>query len=790
MAARSIHKKRRRQVPQQQPRAWRGRLRAFGWRLSLFALVALAGYVAWLDLSVRNQFEGKRWAVPAQIYARPLEIYAGMELSADDFARELATAGYHTSAQLDRPGSYFREGNTLHVATRAFDFWDGKEPARRLQLRFDGQRLASLRQDQEHLPLVRLDPALVGRIYPAHHEDRILIRLDEVPPLLVKALIAVEDRSFFSHLGLSPRGIGRALYANLRALAPVQGGSTLTQQLAKNFFLTDERSLGRKLNEAIIALLLEAHYTKEEILEAYLNEIYLGQQGGRAIHGFGLASQFYFGRPLAELQLPELALLVAQVRGASFYNPRRNPKRALKRRNLVLETMAEQGFITPREAARARSRPLGVIPKPSSGNTPYPAFLDLVRQQLKRDYRDEDLRSEGLRIFTTLDLQVQWSTERALSDRTGQLEKEVRIPQGQLQGAAVVTNSESGEVLALVGGRDPRLPGFNRVLDAVRPIGSLIKPAIYLTALEMSEEYTLVSELDDGPLSVGGLKGNVWSPRNYDGKHHGRVPLYRALANSYNLATVRLGLSLGLGRVVDTLHRLGVERDVPAYPSMLLGAVALSPLEVTQMYQTLASAGFRMPLRAIREVTDPEGRLLQRDGLSVVQAFDPGPVFLLTRAMEEVMHTGTGRSVNTHLARSLTLAGKTGTTDDLRDSWFAGFSGDRVAVVWLGMDNNEPARLSGASGALRVWGDVMQAISPRALIAEAPDTIEWHWTDLGARLRTDADCPGAQRMPYIAGSAPIYTPCGTVGDLSKSKRDTTTGIGIIDRFVQLLRRKD
>ena len=715
----------------------------------LLGLAALLAYTAWLDSEVRRQFEGKRWALPAQVYARPLELYPGAPLDVGRMLAELKRLGYRADNHPDRPGTYARLGRSLVLTTRAFDFWDGSEPSRQLRLEFDRHALRDIwRADTgDAVDLLRLDPPLIGRIYPAHKEDRVLVRLDEVPPLLIDALLTVEDRDFYRHHGVSPRAILRALLANLRAGHTVQGGSTLTQQLVKNFFLSSERTLTRKLNEALMALLLEWHYDKDEILEAYLNEIYLGQDGRRAIHGFGLASQFYFERPLGQLKVEQIALLVALVKGPSFYDPRRFPERARERRDLVLRLMAELGMLDPAIAGAARARPLGVTPRATSGITRLPAFMDLVRRQLRRDYSDEDLRSEGLRIFTSLDPEVQQAAEAALSEQLA------RLPGEDLQGGSVTVDVASGEVLAVVGGRDPRFAGFNRALDAQRPIGSLVKPAIYLTALARGD-YTLATLLDDAPLSLDLGGGRTWQPRNFDQRSHGQVPLFQALAQSYNQATARLGLALGVPAVLDTLRALGIERELPAYPAQLLGTASLSPLEVAQMYHTLAAGGFRTPLRAIRAVLTPQGEPLQRYPLEVVQALPELPVFLLDAALVNAVRNGTGKHAYSRLPEALTLAGKTGTTDDLRDSWFAGFSGDRLAVVWLGRDDNQPAGLTGAGGALRVWADTLRRLGVRSFEPPQPLGIEWAWVDARSGRRIGKGCSSAVRLPFAKGTAP------------------------------------
>jgi len=752
-------------------RRWLARLVALGFLLSLVAGL----YILYLDHTVRVKFEGKRWAIPARVYARPLELYVGAPLTPAQLTAELRRLGYRKVTHPKHPASWSRNGRRFLIRTRDFQFWDGPQPGRYLDIRFGDGQIRQLKQvGRGDLPLLRLEAPEIGSIYPAHNEDRVLVQRNGLPDTLVKALVAVEDRNFYHHYGVDPKGILRAMLANLRAGGLVQGGSTLTQQLVKNLYLTRERSLWRKLNEAIMALLLEGHYSKDEILEAYANEIYLGQDGRRAIHGFGLASHFYFNRPLRELDLPRQALLIALVRGPSYYDPRRHPERAKRRRNLVLKILAEQGVISARQAARASAAALGVTRQRGLGRGSYPAFMDLVRRQLHRDYREEDLTSEGLRIFTTLDPWVQAQAEDALARRLKRLERWKKLPAGKLQGAVVVLDSQSAEVLALVGGRKARFAGFNRALDAVRPIGSLIKPAIYLAALMEPSRYTLITPLADTPLTVQGSDGRRWSPKNYDHKAHGQVPLHQALAHSYNLATVRLGMALGLDRVAEVLAALGVRRPLNRVPAMLLGAAALSPLEVAQLYQSFAAGGFYTPLRAIREVLDTEGRPLQRYPLTVKQAVPGAPVYLLNRNLQEVVRKGTGRGLKRFLPEHLNVAGKTGTTDGLRDSWFAGFTGDKVAVVWVGRDDNKPAGLTGSSGALQVWGDMMRGMRPQSLELIRPEAVETVWIEPRSLLRSSARCSSARQYPFIKGSAPrLSASCsdrrgGGIGDFFRS----------------------
>lgn len=720
--------------------------------LVLFGLL-LGGYSVYLGKTVRVKFEGKRWAVPAQIYARPLELYVGANVSATQLKAELQFLGYRNVARVSGPAQWSQSGSRFTVRTRDFEFWDDSEPGRSLVVDVGSSGVKRIRSGKKAVDLLRLEPALVGSIYPAHNEDRVLVQRADLPDELVNGLLAVEDRRFFEHAGVDVRGIARALWVNIRAGRTVQGGSTLTQQLVKNFILTSERSLWRKLNEALMALIVDARYSKDEILEAYANEIFLGQEGGRAIHGFGLGAHFYFNRPLNELRLHESALLVGLVKGASYYNPRRHPQRALERRNLIIDQMLAQGFVSKAEADKAKQQKLGVAARGATHGHRVPAFVDLVRRQLRRDYREEDLTSEGLRIFTTLDPWVQQRAAAALSKRLQKIEKARRIDSGSLQGAVVVVTAQNGEVQALVGGRDAGFEGFNRALDAVRPIGSLVKPAVYLAALAQPDRYTLSTLVEDKAVDMTLPGGQRWQPKNYDRQLHGELPLHEALARSLNLATVNIGMDVGLKRVVSTLKALGVTRDIDAFPSLLLGALSLSPLEVAQVYQSLAAGGFHSPLRAIRAVLDAEQQQLQRYPLTVTQAADPAAVFLLTRNLVEVTESGTGAALRGLLPQGLQVAGKTGTTNELRDSWFAGFSADRAAVAWVGRDDNAPTGLTGSRGALRVWADLMRGIDTVSLQMTPPPGIEYHWVDAAGRLSAE-NCQGAVAFPYIAGSQP------------------------------------
>lgn len=715
----------------------------------LWSTLAVAGWCLWVDYQVRRDFSALQWALPARIYARPVELYAGAHLGVADLTNYLQRLGYRQTSAVAGPGEYQVNGSNLRLRTRGFDFWDGAERPVYVEMSFSGRHIASLRgaAGSGDLALVRLEPVEIAQINPETGEDRLPVSLSDVPPELVNAVIAVEDQRFYSHYGVDPIGILRALWTNVRAGAVVQGGSTLTQQLVKNLYLNRDRTLRRKVEEAVMAVALDYRFSKDEILTAYINEVFLGQQGSRAIHGFALAAEHYFGRPLKELKLDELATLAGLARGASYYNPLRNPERATERRNTVLARMRDQDYITAAQYQQARDATLQVSSRPVSRGAGYPAFMELVYSDLARDYDQAALRTEGLRIFTTLDVEMQSAMEAVLDKGVAAVER--KTDGAALEAAVVITDANTGEVRAMAGSRKPGYTGFNRALRAVRPIGSLIKPAVYLAALEGN--FHLASVLSDAPISMKLPNGDLWEPENYERTSEGDVYLYDALQRSLNLATVDIGMKVGPEKVVQMLQRLGHTKSVRPFPSMLLGAVDMAPVEVAQLYQTLASNGFRSPLRAVEAVTTAEGEPLAWYGIQTEQVADAASVFLLEHALHGVFETGTAKSVASRLGRNLPLAGKTGTTNDLRDSWFAGYGEDLVGVVWLGHDDNRATGLTGATGALRVWTDIMVELDIQPRQTLPPADIQWDTVARYAvRNPADRNCTVTQSLPFRA----------------------------------------
>ena len=484
-------------------------------------------------------------------------------------------------------------------------------------------------------------------------------------------------------------------------------------------------------------------------MQTYLNEIYLGQDRNRAIHGFGLASQFYFSKPLQQLGYDQMALLVGMVKGASYYNPVRNPKRARQRRDVILKTMLNEGVISENQYQALIRKDIMVTQHRKRAR--YPAFMDLVKRQLKTYYDEEDLQAEGLNIYTTLDPYIQQQAEQAVTSSMQTLFKN----RPDMQIASVIARHGSGDVLALIGGANPKYPGFNRALDARRQIGSLIKPVVYLAALSAPERYTLATVLDDSPIELTNELGVTWAPQNYDREFHGDILLFDALLQSRNVPAVKTGLDIGLGAIARTFRELGGDRQLRLLPSLTLGAIEMTPFEIAGLYQTFAADGFDTPLQSVYAVTDKHGQPLTRNSIDVQRNVQHAPLSLINYALREVTRQGTARRLSRELA--ITVAGKTGTSDELRDSWFAGFSGELVSVVWMGYDDNRPSGLTGSSGALRVWSQQMQRVATTDYPLQLDENIAFHSIDRDTGLLGGPGCENTIELPFIKGSQPAQS---------------------------------
>lgn len=742
--------KRTKRTPGKKPsnngkRSWLKVLWSITWKAGI-ALAAVLLFVGiYLDSVVKERFEGQLFELPTVVYARILNLSPGENISIKELRNELDVLNYRKVSNPRYPGEYSSSSTRIELIRRPFEFSDGPEPDRHVMLHFSDsglQRIQSL-ESKGDLGYLRLEPKMLGMLEKDSNEQRLFLRRDQYPEILVDALLATEDRDFYQHDGVSPLAIARALVANIRAGRTVQGGSTLTQQLAKNLFLTKDKTLWRKIREAYIALILDYRYSKDRILEAYLNEVYLGQSGGEAIHGFGLASRYYFGQPIQELRIDQLAMLVGMVKGPSYYNPIRYPERTQDRRDLVLRLLMHQDMLTSKEYEQAASRPLDTQENPRIASR-QPAYFQQLSIELKEKVGDKFKSETGLRVFTSLDPVSQSKMEQAIASKIPELAKRGGK---ELEAAAVAVDRHSGEIRAMVGGKRVGYEGFNRALNASRPIGSLVKPAIYLTALEQPDKYNLGTTLHDTPLSLKGSEGTVWTPRNYDRKYRGDVPLFEALAKSLNVPTVRLGMELGIPRVTSTLERLGVNKnEIRPVPSMFLGSFSLTPLEVAQMYQTLTNSGKRAKLTALRSVKDLEGNVLYQSLPRSSREVDEQAAWLTTYAMKQGVAQGTGRFLQNQFAWAA-LAGKTGTSNDTRDSWFVGVDGREVTTIWLGRDDNKPTNLTGSSGALRVYAEYLTQRIPERLELPWPREV----TTLGFKQSADGglemNCRSEYKLP-------------------------------------------
>ncbi|RAU30977.1 bifunctional glycosyl transferase/transpeptidase [Enterobacter sp. RIT418] len=715
-------------------------------KLFIIFVVLIAIYGVYLDQKIRSRIDGKVWQLPAAVYGRMVNLEPDMSISKNEMVKLLQATQYRQVTKMTRPGEFTVQAKSIEMIRRPFDFPDSKEGQVRARLTFDGDRLETIENmdNNRQFGFFRLDPRLITMLSSANGEQRLFVARNGFPDLLVDTLLATEDRHFYEHDGISLYSIGRAVLANLTAGRTVQGASTLTQQLVKNLFLSSERSYWRKANEAYMAVLMDARYSKDRILELYMNEVYLGQSGDNEIRGFPLASLYYFGRPVEELSLDQQALLVGMVKGASIYNPWRNPKLALERRNLVLRLLQQQQVIDQELYDMLSARPLGVQPR-GGVISPQPAFMQMVRQELQSKLGDKVKDLSGVKIFTTFDSVAQDAAEKAAVEGIPVLKKQRKL--SDLETAMVVVDRNTGEVRAMVGGAEPQFAGYNRAMQARRSIGSLAKPATYLTALSQPNLYRLNTWIADAPISLRQPNGQVWSPQNDDKQFSGQVMLVDALTRSMNVPTVNLGMALGLPAITDTWQKLGVPKDqLHPVPAMILGALNLTPIEVAQAFQTIASGGNRAPLSALRSVIAEDGSVLYQSFPQAERAVPAQAAYMTLWTMQQVVQRGTGRQLGAKYP-GLHLAGKTGTTNNNVDTWFAGIDGREVVITWVGRDNNQPTKLYGASGAMSIYQRYLANQSPVPLNLVAPEDV----VDMGVDDAGNFVCGGGMR------SLPVWT---------------------------------
>ena len=747
--------------PEEKTPKKRRSFKSFLLKVAFTGAVLTVFYGGYLDWQIRSKMDGQIWRLPADVYSRIESVKISDNLAFDEVIQILLDNEYRQTTMVAAPGDFKLEDDTIVVLRRAFPFPDKPEPQRVLRLRFVDNKLNRI-EDLVAVKAIdefRLAPKLIAMLE-SDNEDRLAIPLQNYPRLLIDALILTEDRRFYDHYGINPVGIIRALITNIRAGQTVQGGSTLTQQLVKNLFLSSERTITRKANEALMSLVLDWRYDKNRILETYLNEIYLGQNGDTQIHGFELASQFYFGRSIREISLDQIALLVGMVKGPSLYNPWRNPQNALERRNIVLKLMLEHKMIGDELYQLLSQRPLSVQQKGQISRK-YPSFIQTLQVDLRRELGEHKISSLlGARIFTTMDLKQQAQAENAVVNTVSQLQLKTKNP--YLEGAMIVADYRVGEIRAVVGGLQTQYAGFNRALMAKRQIGSLVKPSIYLTALSNPEQFRLNTPINNQPITINVKGSPPWQPRNYDKKYSGSVMLMDALARSLNIPTVNIGMKVGLSKVIDTQKAMGWDNvEIPKVPAMLLGAYTISPYDVTKLYQTIANQGGRIELTTVDTITDRQGNIIYQHDKTAKQVIPQEAAFQTLFAMQQTVERGTARSLQNDYA-DLRLAGKTGTTNDARDTWFVGIDGKNISTVWLGRDDNGETKLTGASGALQIYKDYLSHTYIDKLKLNKPANMKW----VGITQHGSWDCDSNRVIPVWVNNGQNF--CGGTSNASPS----------------------
>ena len=721
-------------------------------KMSLAGLCVLSVLVVYFYMLIQEKFDvDDKWVLPAVVYSRPLELYPDQKLSLKQMLYELKLLKYRQVPNPQMPGEYALNEKTgrIVILRRPFEFPDGAEDKISLMVAFNGNRISRIVNADTHddLGYVRMDPVLLDRINRIDpKEDRIFISLQDVPQSVITTLLEIEDRSFYSNMGVNFFAIARAFIKNTLAHQVVEGGSTITQQLVKNYFLSSEKSYTRKFKEIIMALIMNQRYTKDQILEAYLNEIYLGQNGSAGIYGFGLASYFYFGVPVSELSLEQGALLVGIIKGPSYYDPWRHPDAALERRNVVLSVLKSRGHITETEYEQYSARPLGVIKRGSMNYSKTPAFMGVLKREISSKFGPEFLSGNGIKIFSSLDPQAQQAAETAASEELTAIEKERKL--NGLEVAMVVSSWRTAEVSAVVGSRTPQYAGFNRVTEGKRQVGSIIKPFVYLTAFHNGVHMgTLVN---DAPISVKLSSGKLWQPHNDDKRYRGPIPTYVAMARSLNVPTVKIGMRVGLNNVRDTLMRVGIGKSrIPFYPSMLLGTVELTPFEVNQIYTSLATEGTYKDLTTLRTVVKDGKVVYERSETRTEPTLDPKDTYLTMYTMTEATRIGTGRRIGT-MFPDVNVATKTGTTNDSRDTWSIGIDSDSVVATWVGFDDNKPTGLFGSSGAMRVYGRFLKERGINSLELRKPEGVKFvRFNQSGNIVSDSCSMPGITILPAI-----------------------------------------
>ncbi|GAB4333406.1 MAG: penicillin-binding protein 1B [Candidatus Abyssubacteria bacterium] len=730
------------------------------WGVLAFVVVWLCfGFYCWhVSAEIGRRFSGRRWSLPSKVFSDTTLLYPGQRINRALFAEKLRGLGYREVAQRpSREGEMRSAAGVVELFVREtrppFQFREGF-PAR---IEFRGDEIESIvnMDTNDSVPLLELEREEIAQLFGPERERRQLVSIEEVPQHLIHAVLSAEDKRFYEHRGIDPKGIARAFYANIREGAITQGGSTITQQLAKCYFLYPDRTIVRKLREMLMSLIIELKYEKSEILEIYLNEIYLGQKESVSINGVGEASYFYFGKPVSELSVAEAASLAGLIRAPNHYSPYVDAEKCRVRRDSVLRAMHENGWLSPEELDAALAAPVRVAGAADFGKQA-PYFVDYLKEQLAALYSPEDLASLGLSIFTTLDTQVQAAAERALERGLRRLERmnpDLNRPESgrTLQGAVIVMQPKTGYILAMVGGRDYGVSQFNRATQARRQPGSAFKPFVFLAGLD---DFTPASRLSNLPISYE-MDGTLWEPQNFEEMAEESLTMREALAKSVNLATVDLAMRVGLERVVDTARAFGFSTPLKPYPSLALGALEVVPLELARAYCALASDGTLSYPLSLKEVVDEGGQTLERRHMTIVNVTSPEKAFIMTSMLRSAVTDGTARSL-ANWGVSFPVAGKTGTTNDFRDAWFVGYTPRILALIWVGFDDETSIGATGSAAALPIWADLMTSL---------PQYVSGDWFRMppGVVERTICmdsgdvagwSCPNKRREVFLEGTVP------------------------------------
>ncbi|MBI1951613.1 MAG: PBP1A family penicillin-binding protein [Acidobacteria bacterium] len=734
-------------------------------RLGLAVALVLAGLLTLAFIDGNWRFAHLEAAAPARVFSAPFPLAEDVAISKEDLQERLVRLGYRkVEGHPGTPGEFSVRFRACEIYLNAFEYPWGKTDANLLRVKTSFGRIGGIENlsTGERLDRALLEPETLGTLSGNVKEERLAISVDDLPRTLLDAVVAVEDRRFARHSGIDPRALLRALYANVKSGEVVQGGSTISQQLAKNLYPGGERTVARKIWEALAAVGLEAFHSKDQILERYLNQIYLAQRGPTSIIGVGAAARHYFGKDARYLDLQESALLAGLIQSPGRYHPYRHPREARERRNLVLKLMLVEGSITKQQQREATETPLLLRPEPASDSRHAPYFIDYVAQQLHEEGLRDPASRLGIRVFTTLDPLLQARAEKILAASLAQYEKTYRhlrpLAGGELQGAFVALRPSDGSILAMIGGRSYSRTQFNRTVQAHRQPGSAFKPFVYLAGFEKAQAeraplFTAATVLDDSPLEME-VAGETWAPQNFDQEYRGPVSARQALAESLNVPTIRAAGMIGLRDIVRSARNDGIESRLQAVPSIALGTFEIVPLELASAYTTIANLGTRVLPRALVAVVDDSGKAFSVPIRPSQQASTPQAAYLTLDLMRDVVRHGTGAGIWAYGVDGQ-FAGKTGTTDDGRDAWFVGFNPNFLGLAWVGFDNNRPLRLGGSALALPIWAQIARGagLDPDRRWEPPPGIVELE-IDPSTGQQANGRCPDSVTEIFIEGTEP------------------------------------